>query len=175
METFDPRMTPTRWRPPQTRRRQFTLAGLLSYMLAASVYFSMFASLPSLRAVELERQRWWPAAAAVVIAWCVLCVLYRLWRLPQAQRVHFAGPLMAICLLWLPALILIGSWAAPSSSSQSPMLLCLETAGALLLIGCGLSTAVSLPAATLMLLYLATRPASPADDTAAAGSAVTRP
>ncbi len=123
----------------------------------------------------MDQANWWPAAVAVVIAWCVLRLLYSLWGLPQALRVHYAGPVMALCLLGFLAILVVTIWTARFSLDEPPPLLCLKVAEAGVLIGCGLSTAVSLPAATLMLLYLATRPADPDDGPSAPGPRLTKP
>jgi hypothetical protein len=150
--------------PHRTPRRQFTLAGLLSYMLAASVYFAMIASVRPLLVDEGGPRNWWSAAATVPTAWCVLWVLYRLWRLPQALRVHYAGPVMVLCFLLLAAAFVLFWWVTQLSISNPSLTACLGFSAGGMLIGCGLSTAVSLPAATLMLLYLCTRPARAEDE-----------
>jgi hypothetical protein len=142
----------------QTPRRQFSLAGLLSYVLAASVYFAMIASVRPLLAETPGSPGWWPAAATIPTAWCVLWALYRLWRLPQVLSVHYAGPIMVLCFLLLAAAVVLFMWVTQFSLRNPSLMACLEFAGGGLLIGCGLSTAASLPAATLMLLYLCTRP-----------------
>ena len=150
-----------------TPRRQFSLAGLLSYVLAASVYFSMIASVRPLLGEWRGPMSWWPVAATIPTAWCVLWLLYRQWRLPQALRVHYAGPVIMLCFLLPAAVVVLMIWAAELFSVRDPSLTyCLEFAALSMLIGCGLSTAVSLPAATLMLLYLCTRPAGTDDQRA---------
>jgi hypothetical protein len=157
---------------PATPRRQFTLAGMLSYGLAVGVYCSMLSSLRPL----LSREYWDFGRSSigtiyltVPTAWCVLWWLYRRWRLPQALRVHLAGPVIAIAILGVGLClgIMFGLFAlaqSPRDFSQTG----LERVGDIfkvvsdaLIYACGISTAVSLPAATLMLLYLMLRPAAP--------------
>jgi hypothetical protein len=147
----------------QTPRRQFSLAGLLSYMLAASVYFSMIASVRPLITESPRTPMQWPAVATIPTAWFVLWALYRRWRLPHALRVHYAGPVIVLCILLPAAVVVLAGWmiqvvmANPVATVPS-FLECSWVAAAGLLIGGGLSAAVSLPAATAMLLYLCTRP-----------------
>lgn len=156
---------------PATPRRQFTLAGMLSYGLAVGVYCSMLSSLRPL----LSREYWdfgrgniGTIYLTVPTAWCVLWWLYRRWRLSQALRVHLAGPVIAIAILGVGLClgIVCGLFALALSPWGSPRA-GLETAGnafkavALgMLYACGISSAVSLPAATVMLLYLMLRPAN---------------
>jgi hypothetical protein len=148
----------------QTPRRQFSLAGLLSFTLATSVYFSMIASVrPLLLAGPRGPVSWWPAAAAIPTAWCVLWALYKRWRLPHALTVHYSGPVMMLCFLLPAAAVVLMIWITHFSMNDPSATACLGVACAGMLIACGLSAAVSLPAATLMLLYLCTRPAQPDD------------
>jgi hypothetical protein len=149
-------------------RRQFTLAGWLSYMLAAGVYFSMLASIPPLIGWGNKIPTLWPALATIPTAWCVLWWLYRRWRLPDVMKVHYAGPLIALVVLTI--VVAIGICIGIAAVVRSPQDLVQQGPGAVLwttvgtagvvLYGCGMSTLISLPAATLMLLYLMLRPAA---------------
>ncbi|MCE5268625.1 MAG: hypothetical protein LLG00_12135 [Planctomycetaceae bacterium] len=155
------RTIPPRSTLPSAPRRQYTLAGLLSYMLAASVYLSMFVSVRPLLDWESRYGRsWWPGATSAAVAWLTLWFLYRRWRLPHAQRVHYAGPQIILCLLLLFWLATIGHWLVQLSLRNPPPFECVMGTIAALLFGCGVSAAVSLPTATIMLLYLGTRSAS---------------
>jgi hypothetical protein len=150
----------------QAPRRQFTLAGLLSFMVAVSVYFSMVTSVWTMIAANRGTPPVWPAFLAVPITWCVLWWLYRRWRLPQAMRVHCIGPKIAIGVLAIIGFfgVCIGLVSAVKSPWESffaiPMILLAAswTVVAGVLYGCCISAAVSLPAATFMLLYLMLRP-----------------
>jgi hypothetical protein len=132
-------------------------------MVAVSVYFSMMASVwPRLSwDYESPRPRVWPIVATILTAWCVLWWLYRRWRLPQAMRVHYAGLIMATMLVVIASPFTVIEIAMSSPSGRSTLTLlgdALQVGAVVLLGGCGLSTAVSLPAASVMLLYLMLRP-----------------
>jgi hypothetical protein len=149
-------------------RRQFTLAGMLSFVLAVGVYSSMIASVRPLIGSDYDRQpTMWPVFTTILTAWCVLWWLYRKWRLPQALRVHYTGPAIVMVLLIMAspfAILEIASSSSPHDSGLMRLLDVLEVAAGVVLYGCGVSTAVSLPVATVMLLYLMLRPA-PSEET----------
>jgi hypothetical protein len=156
---------------PATLRRQFTVAGMLSFMLAVGVYCSMLASLRPLlnrNYLDSERATFWPIYATVLTAWCVLWWLYRRWRLPQALRVHYAGPLIAVLLVGIGLClgILFGLFSIAYSRTNSLSMVLrdaediLKTAFVAMIYACGISTAVSLPAAAVMLVYLMLLPVS---------------
>jgi hypothetical protein len=136
----------------------------MTYLLAASVYLAMIASLgplfPSHRDDSLYGRNppWWPIPITVAVAWGVLWSLYRRWRLRQALTVHKAGPLIALALVALATVL--GTITFLTSLDPDPRgpVAFVAAMGALLLTGCGVSSLVSLPAATLMLVYLALRP-----------------
>ena len=143
----------------QAPRRQFSLAGLLSFVLAASVYFSMIASLRSVLSVRDWERHWWPILVTIPTAWCVLWLLYRRWQLRQAVMVHLSGPIMALTVVLLFSFVAILESAFTKFPDDSLRALkeSLEFTLMAALVGCGWGTAVSLPAAALMLLYLCTR------------------
>jgi hypothetical protein len=157
--------TPIVEQTPPVPRRQFTLAGMLSYMLAVAVYCSMIAALRSLVEREFGPSRVWPVYTTIPTAWCVLWWLYRRWRLPLALKIHQAGPVIALGLLGVGFFVGIGigiaaTIGAPPGYDPAILRNVLEAAYVAMMWACGASTAVSLPAATLMLLYLMLRPAS---------------
>lgn len=161
-------MRPPMEGPQLSPRRQFTLAGWLSFMLAVGVYSSMVSSFRTLLERDLGPKNVWPVFATIPTAWCALWWLYRRWRLPQAQRVHTIGPLIAkwILTIGVPASICVAiiyafRWPPPSFSEALQVALGIAVAWvAFLFYACAVSAAVSLPAATVMLLYLMLRPAA---------------
>jgi len=90
--------------------RQFSLAGLLSFVLACAIYFGL---LSTTAAVLGERYFTiyaspWRLFGTVVISWAALFALYRCWKLKGAVTIHYTGPItcgivalaaLAICLL----------------------------------------------------------------------------
>jgi len=156
--------TPTVERNPLRPRRQFTLVGLLSFALALSVYFAMMASVWSvIIACDYGPRRVWPVFATIPTAWCVLWWLYQRWQLPWALRIHYAGPVMGMVILLFGLIDIIPITIARIQSSQESNLTILEDTlqkAALVILGwCGVGVALSLPAATVLLLYLTLWPA----------------
>jgi hypothetical protein len=147
----------------QISRRQFTLAGLLSFMLAVGVYCSMLVSLRPLFDRDSDRNKSELLAILVSIptTWCILLWLYRRWRLPQARNVHLAGPVIAISLMLLVGVIGALVYLAGFCFSIKPRPVefhsIVQGVFAAMMCACGISAIVSLPAATLMLLYLMLR------------------
>jgi len=133
------------------RRRQITLAGLMSLMLASSAYFAMIAAI---RAGFGPRGAFWPIPVAVIIAWCLLWQVYRWWGLRQALVVHLAGPVMALGLTAVIASVGAMAMVADFPPRVPPLFEFVQVALALVLVGGAISSAVSLPAAVLMMLYL---------------------
>lgn len=161
-------MTPQRPSAALAVRRQFTLAGLLSFFVGASVYVSMMASvLPLLLSREPASRAFRANLVTVPTAWLVLWLLYRRWRLRQAIIVHYAGPVMVTALFMLFGLIpwFLTRWPYVPYAGELA-----GDAVILLLMGCGLSAAISLPAAVLMLLYLCTRPPAQRQHSSRAGN-----
>jgi hypothetical protein len=156
---------------PLTPRRQFTLAGMLSFVLAVGVYCSMLTSLRPLVSrdyLEYDPGPTWPIFTTVPTAWCVLWWLYRRWRLPQALRVHYAAPVVALgliaaglCAGVCVELVSLAHWPPGSDLTiDRDVGNALSTAIVAMIYACGVSTLVSLPAATIMLVYLMLPPAS---------------
>jgi hypothetical protein len=145
---------------------------MLSFTLAVAVYSSMIASAwPLVHRDDWEfgRAAIWPTCTTIPTAWCLLWWLYRRWRLPHALRVHRTGPVIA---LWLIAAgLCFGVFAAVACLAdlppESPTAIAngavegMAVAVFVMLYACGISAAVSLPCATLMLLYLTVQPAGP--------------
>jgi hypothetical protein len=135
-------------------RRQFTLAGLLSYMLAVSVYMSMMASA---WASLVACGPLWPIFVTVPTAWCVLWWFYRRWRVPQALRALYMGPAIGgVILLFCLIDIIPVTMAMIRSSQESHLQILADTVLKLfffMLGWFGVGAAFSLPVATAMLLY----------------------
>ena len=140
--------------PRQDLQQQCTLAGLLSFTAAGSVYFSMIASLSFLFSVFPEEPRWWPVCVTVPTAWYVLWLLYRRWDLREVLRVHYTGPVLALIVDAAAAFFGLVALATQGLPEARQVMDFLTVVLVVILAGCGLSVAVSLPAATLMLAYL---------------------
>ena len=89
--------------PTPLAHGQFSLLGLLSFMLAWSVYFSALAA-----AVAMTRQRnplpMWSGMLTFCVAWGVLALLYWSWRLRDVLLLHCFLPAVTILALWMPSL-----------------------------------------------------------------------
>jgi hypothetical protein len=148
----------TTYSVPLAPRRQYTLAGMLSYMLAVGVYTSMLTTVrPVLEWDSRPGTKIWPIFATVATAWCVLSWLYRKWRLPQARKVHYTGPVIVLALsLMASPFVIMGAIASSPSRGLSLAALgeYVQVVAFAMFYACGVSATVSLPAATLMLLYL---------------------
>ena len=92
---------------------QFSLAGLLSFVLASAIYFGVvsvsFGSPRALGDVTGERVfvdmgRDFPSRliATIVLGWGGLLALYCSWRLKAALVIHFSGPVAFGVLRWWP-------------------------------------------------------------------------
>ena len=142
----------------QSLRRQYSLADLFTFLLAGSVYFAMIASLGPVFNRIGGGEDWWPMLVTVPTAWCVLLLLYRRWRLPHALTVHYSGPVLAFTLLLLVSSSALIDWAFAMPLRGFPAEYFLSGVVVAALAGFGMSSAVSLPAAAVMLLYLCTLP-----------------
>ncbi len=139
--------------PRLLSRGQFTLLGLLSFMLAWSLYFSDIAVM--VKDVSEPRQLGlWLNILIFYGSWVVVALLFRSWRLRQALIVHCSGPVMAIvvCLLFFPG----GTWdmIGRHLSVLQTVMRAIQGISATISLGCFVSLLVSLPIATLMLAYL---------------------
>ena len=153
---FEPTLTPTP--PPPLPHGQYSLLGLLSFMLAWSVYFSAIAVVVK-TVSENPPAPPWLGMLSVCFAWVVLALLYRGWHLRPAWIVHSGGPIMAmvVCLLMLLPFGVgalqtwhgVGTLASFGSSSRA-----VEAISVVIALACLVSLLVSLPIATLMLAYL---------------------
>lgn len=131
-------------------RRQFTLAGWHSFLLAGAVYFALLASAGPLFRSASREPKWWPTVATTLTAWSVLWFLYHRWHLRQALIVHFFGPMVVWGLALTVSAIRL-CWGLFSTGSP-PITDLLLTIGAMAVLGCGLSTLISFPYAVTILL-----------------------
>ena len=134
---------------------QFSLAGLLSFVLASAIYFGVvsvsFGSPRALGDVTGERVfvdmgRDFPSRliATIVLGWGGLLALYCSWRLKAALVIHFSGP-VAFGVLALVALAL----SLPVYTIKVSVQISLY----LLLYGPFISVLFGFPVAVLMLIY----------------------
>jgi len=111
-------------------------------MLATSVYFALLASL---KAFETN----WPIAHGELPPW-----RYQAWRLPQAEMVHVAGPVL-MSALWV--LFMVGTLLRPlvdpaaQIDAQTTPQYWVDAGLICLLVGTEVGSLVSFPMATLML------------------------
>jgi hypothetical protein len=148
------RLTTTASLPP----RQFTLAGLMSFVVAWSAYFSLLAASVSWLQADLRRGERqfnpWLAGVTVALLWVLFRWLYRRWGLRQALRVHYAGPLIFAALA---SLMFFGELFTPSGVRSIAeiavrlMLVLLEAWALGLLYGCYVSMLIGFPVVMLML------------------------
>ena len=70
---------------------QFSLLGLLSFMLAWSIYFSTIATM-AVTATGFHLRPKWLLPLTVCCAWAVLALLYQSWRLRRAWPSTVTSP-----------------------------------------------------------------------------------
>lgn len=153
--------------PSDGAGRQFGMRGLLSFMLACSLYLALIVALRDLFRWGDPWSRYpFPIAAAAVIpvVWFALWWLYWRWGLRHAIIVHAAGPILFggfVIVASLFAVLVILNDALAHGTQLRPDLDELRDFGNLVVLslyyGCTVSTLVSFPAAIVMLLYLATK------------------
>jgi hypothetical protein len=78
--------------------QQFSLAGLMTFMLACAVYFGMLAATPDYFDYLSQPDAKFPMGQrtrifiTILFIWGLLWPIYRSWHLRHAQTIHFAGP-----------------------------------------------------------------------------------
>jgi hypothetical protein len=101
--------------PESLGPRQFSLAGMLSVVLACAVYLGVLRITaeylssfngPDYGVVDRPPYGWVPLIT-VVVSWAALWAIYHYWELRPALRVHYAGPVvfLPLSLLLTPAII----------------------------------------------------------------------
>jgi hypothetical protein len=105
------------------------------------------------------------AVVLIPVAWFVFWWLYRKWRLPQAQTIHYSGPLMFLAVAtYFGGMFVCGEAIAAAQYMDARELPHEVAEGAYIFLkvvlvaawsGCAVSTLVSFPASIFMLLYLA--------------------
>lgn len=123
---------------------QFSLLGLLSFMLAWSIYFSTIATM-AVTATGFHLRPKWLLPLTVCCAWAVLALLYQSWRLRRTLALHC----YLTAVFFLMILMLDGAWIARRRSGWEIVHAVLGIVVAAILWG----LLVSLPVATLMLLF----------------------
>ncbi len=143
--------------PPPPSGRQFNLRDLFVFMLACGVYLAMIVSLRATFSVD-GRQPVLSPDVAVPASWVVLWIVYH-WSGPrQALIVHYSGPAIMLCLLLPITFFAMMASAGPEYHWSRVLGDMPEIFYYGMLIGCGLGTLVSFPAALLMRLYLLVQP-----------------
>jgi hypothetical protein len=133
--------------PRQYAPRQFSLAGLLSFVLACAFYFGLLReTVTSLgEPGNTIRTSPWQLIATIVISWGGLLALYRCWKLNAALVIHYTGP-VACGLLALMFL-------AVSLSPAHTMLESIQAFFYVLLYGPFISVLFGFPVVVVMLIY----------------------
>lgn len=121
---------------------QFALRDLLWFVVACSAYFAQFRS--DLFTGAPLGDGWervgWHGILRVMVPWLLLAVFYVRTRLHPALAIHCAGPVLAFAI----ALLVLSD---PEQSRNAARTLALGP-----VFGCLISTTVSFPASTLMIL-----------------------
>jgi hypothetical protein len=135
---------------------QFTLGGLMSFVVGWSAYFSVigmgcrFLADLSPEDGALLPSDAWSMGATTAGCWIVLWLLYRSWGLRQALRIHYAGPMIFAPLSLLIMILSRGPGLEP--------IVAVPLAGVLYV--CLVSILFGFPIATIMLFFR--RPVAPA-------------
>ncbi len=139
---------------------QFSLLGLLSFVLAWSVYFSTIAvaskNLPlgAYREWEPGRLPQWLCLVILAAAWFTLAALYRAWRLRPVLAAQCWSPLIVVVSL-AAVLGLIALFGEGHVEVTWPVAKKVAAAlWALISMICFFTTLITLPLASLMLLCL---------------------
>ena len=133
--------------PEPRRPRQFTLGGLMSFVVGWSVYWSVMAATRPLLGSsygwdeDYRRPNGWLIGATVAGCWIVLWVLYRRWGLRDALKVHYAGP-----IIFTPLVLFL-----VCGGTINPIFLLPPLAA---LYGCYVSILIGVPIAVIMLFFV---------------------
>ena len=133
--------------PEPRRPRQFTLGGLMSFVVGWSAYCSVIATTWPLLGSSYgwdqnyRRPNGWLIGTTVAVCWIVLWFLYRRWGLRHALKVHYAGPIIftPLCLF----LVCVGA--------IDPIFFLPPLAA---LYGCYVSILIGFPIAAIMLFFV---------------------
>ena len=149
-----------RFSPEPRQPRQFTLAGLMSFVVGWSAYCSVIAATWSWVGSNYwldeddRRPNRWLMGVTVAGCWVLLWFLYRRWGLRHALKVHCAGPMIFTLLSAL--LGVVGALGALSNGGamDAVIVVCLAPLlGALY--GCFISILIGFPIAVIMLFFVA--------------------
>ena len=122
--------------------RQFSLRGLLWFMVACSAYFSNFVFVQE--ALRMPQSLGWSGAVSVIILWLLVGAFYLRNRLTAAMVFHGFTPTVLV-VLGCCGLLGIGA-------SLGDIAVFLKFVATL---GCSVSTLFSFPVSVLMILMLA--------------------
>ncbi len=143
--------------PEPRRPRQFTLGGMMSFVVGWSAYCSVIAAACSWvgsdypRDEDYRQPNGWLMGVTVTGCWVVLWFLYRRWGLRHGLKVHYAGPLIFTVLAVLLGVVgVLGSLG--DGRAIDPLMLLAPLLGALY--GCFISTLIGFPVAVIMLFYV---------------------
>jgi hypothetical protein len=163
--------------PPEPRRpRQFTLAGLMSFVAGWSAYCSVIAAARSWGGSNYSgderyrRPNSWLMGVTVATCWAVLWFLYRRWGLRHALKVHYAGPIIFMSLSVLLGFVVLGAALGHSGAADLSILLVFLVPLLAALYGCFISILIGFPIAVIMLFYV-----RPSGQSAKEASRVTGP
>lgn len=133
---------------PEPRRPwQFTLGGLMSFVVGWSAYCSVIATTwPLVRNndawdEDYRRPNAWLIGATVAGCWIVLWFLYRCWGLRHALKVHYAGP-----IIFTPLSLFLVCGGVMNPIFLLPLLAALY--------GCCVSILIGFPIAVIMLFFV---------------------
>ena len=137
--------------------RQFTLGGLMSFVVGWSAYCSVIATVWSWLESdfsldeEYRRPSGWLMGVTVAACWIVLWLLYRRWGLRHALRIHYTGPIIFTPLAALVSLAgILGALGDRHTIDPTfffaPLLVALY--------GCLISIVIGFPIAVIMLFFV---------------------
>jgi hypothetical protein len=130
--------------PQPLQPGQFSLLGLLSFMLAWCIYFSTLATFV-VTVTGLRPLPWrWLIPLTACVAWVALALLYRSWRLRRALAIHYKLPIAFLIMFFL----LDGAEIIHSRSGWATV----HAVVIMMFLAILWGVLVSLPIATLMLL-----------------------
>ena len=135
---IDPGPSEKRYAP-----RQFSLRGLLWFVVACSAYLSQFQ--PDLFTSSPLGDGWeqvgWHGVSTVMVPWLLLAAFYVRTRLHPAFAVHCAGPVLALTITMLLVISEPDEFRNPGKNlGMAPVS------------GCFVSTTISFPVSVLMMV-----------------------
>ncbi len=143
--------------PAVAPERQFNTRDLLAFVFGFGVFFAVIVSLRAACG-----PRWGPRAlppdVTIPVSWAIYFVMYHRWGPRQALPVLYSGPLIVFGVGGIVGTLATLSSLDPVRDHVTGLSDLLETGRFALLLGFGLGSMVSFPAAVLMRLYLLVQP-----------------